>query len=250
LGASGTTGIISAGASTVFMKIYLIPCPIAENTSSEVLSPQILAALQQTTHFLVENVRTARRFISELKLGIQIDSLVFEVLDKDTQPKTITDFYKKHSSVEYIGVISEAGCPGVADPGALAVSIAQQQNMEVIPLVGPSSILLGLMGSGFSGQSFAFIGYLPIDKAARIRKIEQLDRDVVKWGQTQIFIETPYRNNALLEDLIAQCAPDSLICIACEVTAPSGFVQTKKASDWAKAQPDLHKKPCIFLLGK
>ena len=232
------------------MKIYLIPCPIAENTSSDVLSPQILAAIQQTKHFLVENVRTARRFISELKLGIQIDSLVFEVLDKDTQPKTVTDFYKKHSSVEYIGVISEAGCPGVADPGALAVSIAQQQNIEVIPLVGPSSILLGLIGSGFSGQSFAFIGYLPIDKAARIRKIEQLDREVEKWGQTQIFIETPYRNNALLEDLIAQCAPDSLICIACEATAPSGFVQTKKASEWAKAQPDLHKKPCIFLLGK
>jgi 16S rRNA (cytidine1402-2'-O)-methyltransferase len=250
LGASGSTGAISTGASIVSMKLFLIPCPIAENTSSEVLSPQILAAIQQTTHFLVENVRTARRFISELKLGIQIESLVFEVLDKDTQPKTVTDFFKKYSSVEYIGVISEAGCPGVADPGALAVSIAQQQNLEVIPLVGPSSILLGLMGSGFSGQSFAFIGYLPIDKAARIRKIEQLDREVAKWGQTQIFIETPYRNNAMLEDLIAQCAPDSLICIASDVTAPTGFVQTKKASDWAKAQPDLHKKPCIFLLGK
>jgi 16S rRNA (cytidine1402-2'-O)-methyltransferase len=232
------------------MKLFLIPCPIAENTSSEVLSPAILAAIQQTKHYLVENVRTARRFISELKLGIQIDDLVFEVLDKDTQPKSVTDFYKKHSSVEYIGVISEAGCPGVADPGALAVSIAQQQNIEVIPLVGPSSILLSLMGSGFSGQSFAFIGYLPIDKAARIRKIEQLDREVAKWGQTQIFIETPYRNKAMLEDLVAQCAPDSLICIACDVTSPTGFVQTKKASDWAKAQPDLHKKPCIFLLGK
>ena len=232
------------------MKIYLIPCPIAENTSSDVLSPQILAAIQQTTHFLVENVRTARRFISELKLGIQIDELIFEVLDKDTEAKTVKNFLEKHSSVDFIGVISEAGCPGVADPGALAVSIAQQQNIEVIPLVGPSSILLALMGSGFSGQSFAFIGYLPIDKAARIRKIEQLDRDVAKWGQTQIFIETPYRNNAMLEDLIAQCAPDSLICIACDVTGPTGFVQTKKASDWAKAQPDLHKKPCIFLLGK
>jgi 16S rRNA (cytidine1402-2'-O)-methyltransferase len=227
------------------MKIVLIPCPIAENTSTEVLSPQILAALKQTTHFLVENVRTARRFISELKLGIQIEDLIFEILDKDTQSKTVTDFYKRHAAVDYIGVISEAGCPGVADPGALAVSIAQQQGIEVVPLVGPSSILLGLMGSGFSGQS-----YLPIDKAARIRKIEQLDRDVAKWGQTQIFIETPYRNNALLEDLIAQCAPDSLICIACDITAPSGFVQTKKASDWAKSQPDLHKKPCIFLLGK
>lgn len=232
------------------MKLFLIPCPIAENTSSEVLSPAILAAIQQTKHYLVENVRTARRFISELKLGIQIDDLVFEVLDKDTQPKSVTDFYKKHCSVEYIGVISEAGCPGIADPGALAVSIAQQQNIEVIPLVGPSSILLSLMGSGFSGQSFAFIGYLPIDKAARIRKIEQLDREVAKWGQTQIFIETPYRNKAMLEDLVAQCAPDSLICIACDVTSPTGFVQTKKASDWAKAQPDLHKKPCIFLLGK
>jgi 16S rRNA (cytidine1402-2'-O)-methyltransferase len=232
------------------MKLFLIPCPIAENTSSEVLSPAILAAIQQTKHYLVENVRTARRFISELKLGIQIDDLVFEVLDKDTQPKSVTDFYKKHSSVEYIGVISESGCPGIADPGALAVSIAQQQNIEVIPLVGPSSILLSLMGSGFSGQSFAFIGYLPIDKAARIRKIEQLDREVAKWGQTQIFIETPYRNKAMLEDLVAQCAPDSLICIACDVTSPTGFVQTKKASDWAKAQPDLHKKPCIFLLGK
>jgi len=250
LGASRPTGIISAGASTVFMKIYLIPCPIAENTSAEVLSPQILAAILQTKHFLVENVRTARRFISELKLGILIENLEFEVLDKDSQPKTVTDFYKKHASAEYIGVISEAGCPGVADPGALAVSIAQQQGIEVIPLVGPSSILLGLMGSGFSGQNFAFIGYLPIDKAERIRKIEQVDREVSKWGQTQIFIETPYRNNALLEDLISQCSPDSLICVACDVTAPTGFVQTKKASDWAKAQPDLHKKPCIFLLGK
>jgi 16S rRNA (cytidine1402-2'-O)-methyltransferase len=232
------------------MKIYLIPCPIAENTSSDVLSPQILTAILQTKHFLVENVRTARRFISELKLGISIDELIFEILDKDTQPSIVTEFYKKYASAEHIGVISEAGCPGVADPGALAVSIAQQLNIEVIPLVGPSSILLGLMGSGFSGQNFAFIGYLPIDKAERIRKIEQLDREVSKGGQTQIFIETPYRNNALLEDLIAQCAPDSFICIACDVTAPSGFVQTKKAQDWAKAQPDLHKKPCIFLLGK
>jgi 16S rRNA (cytidine1402-2'-O)-methyltransferase len=232
------------------MKIYLIPCPIAENTSAEVLSPHILTAIQQTKHFLVENVRTARRFISELKLGISIDELIFEVLDKDTTAKTVIDFYKKYGSVEYMGVISEAGCPGVADPGALAVSIAQEQQIEVIPLVGPSSILLGLMGSGFSGQSFAFIGYLPIDKAARIRKIEQLDRDVAKWGQTQIFIETPYRNNALLEDLIGQCSPDTLICIACDVTAAMGFVQTKKAGDWAKNTPDLHKKPCLFLLGK
>ena len=209
------------------MKIFLIPCPIAENTSTEVLPPQILTALQQTTHFLVENVRTARRFISELKLGIQIESLTFEVLDKDTQSKTVTDFYKKHSSVEYIGVISEAGCPGVADPGALAVSIAQQQNIEVIPLVGPSSILLGLMGSGFSGQSFAFIGYLPIDKVERAKRIKELEVLSAQQKQTQLFMETPFRNNHLFEDVLRNCHGSTQLCIASNINGADEYIKTK-----------------------
>jgi 16S rRNA (cytidine1402-2'-O)-methyltransferase len=233
------------------MKLVLIPCPIAENTVHEVLPLEVKNHISKIQHFLVENVRTARRFISELKLGINIEELTFEILDKDSQRSTISTYLKQHLSnnTEMIGVISEAGCPGVADPGALAVSIAQEMKVEVIPLVGPSSILLALMASGFSGQSFCFHGYLPIDKSARIKKMEQLYKEVQKTGQTQIFIETPYRNNGLLEDLLAHCPGNQLIHIACNIQGEGGFAQTKTAAEWAKQKPDLHKKPCIFLLG-
>jgi 16S rRNA (cytidine1402-2'-O)-methyltransferase len=232
------------------MKLVLIPCPIAEQTAAQVLPDEVRQAVLQTKHFLVENVRTARRFISELKLGIQIDELTFEILDKDTERKTVVDFFKKHSTAELIGVISEAGCPGVADPGALAVAIAQEMGIEVLPLVGPSSILLALMASGFSGQQFRFHGYLPIDRAARIRRIEALQKDVEKTGETQLFIETPYRNNAMLDDLIQQLPGNQLLAIGCNIQDPLGFTQTKSLQHWSTEKPDLHKKPCIFLLGR
>ncbi|MDT8887430.1 SAM-dependent methyltransferase [Aquirufa regiilacus] len=232
------------------MKLVLIPCPIAEQTAAQVLPEEVRQAILQTKHFLVENVRTARRFISELKLGIQIDDLTFEILDKDTERKTVTDFFNKHISAELIGIISEAGCPGVADPGALAVAIAQEMGIEVLPLVGPSSILLALMASGFSGQQFRFHGYLPIDRAARIRRIETLQKDVEKTGETQLFIETPYRNNAMLDDLIQQLPGNQLLAIGCNIQDPTGFTQTKSLQQWAAEKPDLHKKPCIFLLGR
>jgi len=232
------------------MKLVLIPCPIAEQTAASVLPEEVRQAVLHTKHFLVENVRTARRFISELKLGIQIDELTFEILDKDTERKTVSDFFKKYDAAESIGVISEAGCPGVADPGALAVSIAQEMNIEVIPLVGPSSILLALMASGFSGQMFRFHGYLPIDRAARIRRMETLQKDVEKTGETQLFIETPYRNNAMLEDLIQQLPANQLLAIGCNIQDPSGFTQTKSLHQWSMEKLDLHKKPCIFLLGR
>lgn len=232
------------------MKLVLIPCPIAEQTAAQVLPEEIRQAVLQTKHFLVENVRTARRFISELKLGIQIDALTFEILDKDTERKTVTDFFNKHISAELIGVISEAGCPGVADPGALAVAIAQEMGIEVLPLVGPSSILLALMASGFSGQQFRFHGYLPIDRAARIRRIETLQKDVEKTGETQLFIETPYRNNAMLDDLIQQLPGNQLLAIGCNIQDSTGFTQTKSLQQWSAEKPDLHKKPCIFLLGR
>ncbi|AWL09565.1 16S rRNA (cytidine(1402)-2'-O)-methyltransferase [Aquirufa nivalisilvae] len=233
------------------MKIYLIPCPIAENTATQVLAPEVSQAILTCQHFLVENIRTARRFISELKLGIKIDDLVFEVLDKDSSASTIEKFIQTQVKANHsIGIISEAGCPGIADPGALAVSIAHQLQIEVVSLVGPSSILLALMASGFSGQSFCFHGYLPIDKNARMKKIEQLQKEVDKSGQTQLFIETPYRNNALLEDLLQICPKYQLICIGCDIQAPTGFIQTKTAETWAKLPPDLHKKPCLFLLGQ
>lgn len=232
------------------MKLVLIPCPIAEQTAAQVLPEEVRQAVLQTKHFLVENVRTARRFISELKLGIQIDALTFEILDKDTERKTVTDFFNKHISAELIGVISEAGCPGVADPGALAVAIAQEMGIEVLPLVGPSSILLALMASGFSGQQFRFHGYLPIDRAARIRRIETLQKDVEKTGETQLFIETPYRNNAMLDDLIQQLPGNQLLAIGCNIQDSTGFTQTKSLQQWLAEKPDLHKKPCIFLLGR
>ncbi len=232
------------------MKLVLIPCPISENSASRVLPKEVTDSLKLTKHFLVENIRTARRFISELRLEIVIDELVFEILDKDTNRRTIVDFFNTYSDSAYIGVISEAGCPGVADPGALAVQIAQESNIEVLPLVGPSSILLALMGSGFSGQSFTFYGYLPIDKNARQKKIEQISQEATKLGQTQIFIETPFRNNALLEDLIHYVPAHLLISIACELTSPDGFTKTKTAQAWRKETPDLHKKPCIFLIGQ
>jgi 16S rRNA (cytidine1402-2'-O)-methyltransferase len=233
------------------MKLVLIPCPIAENTSQEVLPKQVKNYIASCKHYLVENVRSARRFISELKLGINIEELQFEILDKDSQKSTIQTYLKQHlqNKTELIGVISEAGCPGVADPGALAVSIAQALEVEVIPLVGPSSILLALMASGFSGQSFCFHGYLPIDKSARLKKIDSLIREVHQSGQTQLFIETPYRNNAMLDDLIAHSPALQQIHVACNLQGEGGFAQTKTASEWAKQKPDLHKKPCIFLLG-
>lgn len=232
------------------MKVVLIPCPIAEQTAAQVLPEEVRQYILACRHYLVENIRTARRFISELKLGIDIESLQFEILDKDSQRAQIKEYFKNHSELELIGVMSEAGCPGVADPGALAVSIAQEEGIEVIPLVGPSSILLALMGSGFSGQSFCFHGYLPIDKIDRAKRIDQLTREVVKSGQTQMFIETPFRNESLLEHLLQLLPSDMRIAIGCELTSPQGYIQTKTAKEWAQNLPSLHKKPCIFLLGK
>jgi 16S rRNA (cytidine1402-2'-O)-methyltransferase len=232
------------------MKMILIPCPISENTAKDVLPTDVSKYILLCRHYLVENIRTARRFISELKLGINIDELTFDILDKDSTRSQVSSFISKYKDVEYVGVLSEAGCPGIADPGALAVSIAQEMDIEVIPLVGPSSILLALMGSGFSGQNFTFHGYLPIDKELKAKKINLLARDIEKSGHTHLFIETPFRNNALLEDIINHSPANLLVCIACDVTSANGFIKTKSAQAWKKECPDLHKRPCIFLLGQ
>lgn len=228
--------------------LYLIPTTLAPDTFDSVLSPQIIEVISATDYFFVENLRTARRFISELKLGKVIENLHFYEVDKDTPPEKILGYFKEIPTTKSIGVISEAGCPGVADPGAVAVKIAHQLGIKVVPLVGPSSILLGLMASGFSGQSFVFHGYLPIDKKDKIQKIKQLEINSMK-NQTQIFMETPFRNNQLLEDLLNVCQPNTNLCIASNVTAKEEFIQTKKISDWKKQKPDLHKIPTMFLIG-
>ncbi len=227
--------------------LFLIPSILAPDTAEAVLSPQIREVIKETDYYFVENVRTTRRFISELKVGKIIDQLHFFELDKDTPLAKVKEYFKEVPIGKSIGVISEAGCPGVADPGALAVQIAHQLGIKVIPLVGPSSILLGLMASGFSGQSFVFHGYLPIDKIERGKRIKVLENDSKK-GQTQIFMETPFRNNQLLDDLLNQLASNTLLCIACNVTGSDEFIQTRTIADWKKQKPDLHKKPTMFLL--
>jgi 16S rRNA (cytidine1402-2'-O)-methyltransferase len=230
--------------------LYLIPTVLAPGTNSQVLTPQIKEIILQTDHYFVENVRTARRFIGELQTGKVIEDIQFYELNKDT----VINVIRKHFSIlkegNNAGILSEAGCPGIADPGALAVKLAHELGIRVVPLVGPSSILLALMASGFSGQAFVFHGYLPIDKAERARTIRQMEKEALQKNQTQIFMETPFRNNQLLEDLLAHCQPATLLCIAANITAPDEFIRTLPAKDWKENKPDLHKKPTIFLLYK
>lgn len=229
------------------ISLYLIPTVLAEGTQNAVLTPQIREVISNLDIFFVENVRTARRFISSLKLGKVIDELTFIELDKDT-PEATTSAALKNLS-RSAGIISEAGCPGIADPGAVAVRIAHQTGIKVVPLVGPSSILLALMASGMSGQSFAFHGYLPIDKAARKKALQTLERNARQWQQTQVFMETPFRNEQLFEAVLEACAPDTLLCIAVNITAPDEIIKTMTVRNWKAARPDLHKKPAIFLIG-
>jgi len=229
------------------MTLYLIPTTLAPNTAQQVLAPQILEVVKQTNYYFVENIRTARRCISELKLGKVIDELVFFELDKDTTSDKVRSYFKQIPADATIGVMSEAGCPGVADPGAVAVQIAHELGIKVCPLVGPSSILLGLMASGFSGQSFVFHGYLPIDKIERQKVLKNLEKSAQKL-QTQIFMETPFRNNQFLEDILQTCQGNIKLCIASNVSAEDEFIQTKTISEWKKQKPDLHKKPTMFLM--
>ena len=228
------------------MTLFLIPTILAPDTQETVLPPQIKAVVSELNVFFVEELRTARRFISSLKLNKVIDDITFYELNKDTpHDQTLTQLKKLKVDA---GIISEAGCPGVADPGAVAVAFAHQLGHKVVPLVGPSSILMALMASGFNGQSFTFNGYLPIDKQLRIKSLKDLEQIAKKKQQTQIFMETPFRNNQLLEDILQNLNTETLLCIACNVTAEDEFIKTLCVKDWQKSKPDLHKKPTIFLL--
>jgi 16S rRNA (cytidine1402-2'-O)-methyltransferase len=228
------------------MTLFLIPTILAPETQETVLPPQIKAVVSELNVFFVEELRTARRFISSLKLNKVIDEITFYELNKDTPPEQTLSQLKNLKTDA--GIISEAGCPGIADPGAVAVGFAHQLEHKVVPLVGPSSILMALMASGFNGQSFTFNGYLPIDKQLRIKSLQSLEQIAKKKQQTQIFMETPFRNNQLLEDVLQNLNPETLLCIACNVTAEDEFIKTLRIKDWRKSKPDLHKKPTIFLL--
>ncbi|MFS0488827.1 SAM-dependent methyltransferase [Leadbetterella byssophila] len=227
------------------MKLYLLPMLLAENAHDRSLTPYSIQILKSLKVFFVENVKTTRRFLSSLKQGVVIDELRFIEMD---QP------FERYLEIlanlgEDAGIISEAGCAGVADPGALVVEAGQQMGWTVQPLVGPNSILLALMGSGLNGQSFAFHGYLPIKAEDRASKLKQLEREGAQKSQTQIFMETPYRNNQMLETLLKTLNPNTRLCIAADITSESEFIQTKSISSWKKKElPNLHKRPTIFLI--
>ncbi len=210
----------------------------------------MIKALKSISHFLVEDVRTARRYLSSLKIYDSIDRLHFEVLNKDTKEIDLAEMMKPLLSGNYMGIISESGCPGVADPGAKAVAFAHQRNIQVIPLVGPSSILLGLMASGLNGQKFAFHGYLPIDGKEAIKTIKDLERESKQKQQTQIFIETPFRNNQVFDHFLNSLDQDTLLTIAIDIAGDKENIRTKSVRDWKAFKPVLPKAPSIFLFGQ
>ena len=230
--------------------LYLIPVTLGDTTIEKVLPSHNKEIILGIKHFIVEDVRSARRFLKKVERSINIDELSFYTLNKHTSAEEISGYLKPLLGGESMGVISEAGCPAVADPGADVVAIAQRKNLKVVPLVGPSSIILSVMGSGFNGQSFAFHGYLPIDPSERIKRIKVLEQRIYSENQTQLFIETPYRNNKMMEDIVKNCRPQTKLCIAANITCEDEYIKTKTVKEWQGKLPDLSKIPCIFLIYK
>jgi len=228
-------------------KLYLIPNIIADNTQDAVITSQIRSVLPRITHFLAEDVRSARRFLSSLKIYDSIEPLHFEVLDKDTDPSAIKSLLSPLLTGSDMGVISESGCPGIADPGAIAVRYAHEKDIQVIPLVGPSSILLALMASGLNGQQFVFHGYLPIDAKEAERTIRNLERDSKQRNQTQVFIETPYRSNSIFQLLLKTLDKDTLLCTAVNLTGANEEIKMAPVKKWRTEKKVLSKDPAVFL---
>ena len=231
--------------------LYLIPTPLADDTAPQVLPPQVVAAVATLPYFLVENARTARRFVKSVAPARVVEDIRFTVIDKDSSAAEVraalTPLLQEGLDA---GILSEAGCPGVADPGAALVREAHRLGLRVVPLVGPSSLLLALMASGLNGQQFAFHGYLPIEKAPRVAAIKALEKEAQQRQQAQLFIETPYRNGALLADLLAHLQPGTRLCVAADVTGAGEFIRTLPVSDWRRLPaPALHKIPTVFVLG-
>ncbi len=230
--------------------LYLIPVTLGETAIDEVLPPYNKEVILGIKHFIVENIRSARRFLKKTDSSINIDELTFFELNKHTDRDMLEKYLEPLEKGFSVGVISEAGCPAIADPGADVVAIAQRKKLKVVPLVGPSSILMALMASGFNGQSFAFHGYLPIDGTERIKKIKQLEQRVFSEDQTQIFIETPYRNTKLIEDFIKTCGASTKLCVAMNITCEEEYIRTLPVKNWSKHISEIGKYPCIFLIYK
>ena len=230
--------------------IYLIPTSLGDTAFNRILPSYNTEVVSSLRFFIVEDVRTARRFLKKMNPAIDIDTLTFFILNQHTTPEELSNFLHPMFEGNDMGVLSEAGCPAIADPGADVVAMAQRNNFKVVPLVGPSSILLSLMGSGFNGQSFAFVGYLPIQPVERSKALKKLESRAYAEDQSQIFTETPYRNMKMLEEILQTCQSNTRLCIAVDITLDTEFIKTKTVKEWKTQLPDLNKRPCIFLLYK
>ncbi len=228
--------------------LFLIPAPLGDSPVEAIIPSEAIEKVKSLSCFIVENERSARRYLIKLGTHIPIDRMEFMILDKTTLPEESETYLKPAEENRDIGVITEAGVPGVADPGATIVKLAHRKGIRVVPLVGPSSILLALMGSGLNGQNFAFNGYLPIPSKERINRIKLLETKSMRDSQSQIFMEAPYRNQKLLTELIGHCRPETYLCLAVDLTLPSEFIKTKKTGEWKKEVPNINRRPTIFIL--
>lgn len=229
--------------------LYLIPVNISDAPLSDVIPEGNLPIVREIHHLIVENIRTARRFLKRWDKTFDIDSITFYELNGHTDPKQISSYLEPLRKGNPVGVMSEAGCPAVADPGSSVVEIAQREGLTVVPLVGPSSILMSLMASGFNGQGFAFNGYLPIDEKERLSALRELENIAGRKGQTQIFIETPYRNNRMVKFLADHLKPDTMLCVACDISnGELETIKTQRASAWRNNKENYDKRPAIFLI--
>lgn len=231
-------------------KLYLIPTRLGDNAPLEVLPISVKKVIELVNHYIVENEKTARNFIKKISPGKSQPSLKIHVLNKFTQATELGSFLNACEEGKPVGLLSEAGCPAIADPGSDIVKIAHQKGIRVVPLVGPSSILLAMMASGMNGQKFTFNGYLPIDHSERKKALKTLERESFNSNTTQIFIETPYRNNKILEEICKTLQPETNVCVACDITLPTEYIKTQTVKEWENTKVDLHKRPTIFILHK
>lgn len=228
--------------------LFLIPVPLADNAAQKSFTAYNIEVINSINTYIVENEKTARKFLKEAGIRIPQSELVIHDFGKHKRGNSLVPFFKELMTGKDVGLMSEAGCPGVADPGAEVVAEAHKRGIKVVPLTGPNSILLALMASGFNGQSFTFNGYIPIDKVERGKRIKELEQLAEKNRQTQIFIETPFRNNHLFDDILKNTAAQTLLCVACNLTGEDEFVKTQTIGQWKQEKIDLHKKPTIFLI--
>lgn len=230
-------------------KLYIIPTWLSDD-AIHVIPAYVIDIINSLDEFVVENEKSARQFLKKAGYKKPLQEVLFHLLNEHTRPVEIRELIKPLLEGKNIGLLSEAGCPGIADPGAELVQAAHKNNIAVIPLAGTSSVILSLMASGLNGQSFSFAGYIPKERMARIKALKEMEKIAVTKNQTQIFIEAPYRNQHLLDDILQNCNQDTMLCIACEITGANEFIKTKSIHEWKKKIPEINKRPAIFLIGR